>query len=382
MAESLFGTPPTISNPDNAEDTYSMSTRIEFLAAGTITGVRFWGTTNNIATSPVARVYTTAGVAESTEAFVGPFLTTAWNTVMLGTPVAVAAGEFRDITVGPRNRYAANLGQFAAPLTVGNLRGHAGRFIVSAASPPPFPTTSTTTWYGVDVLFEPDVITGTLDVTLPEATAAAAGEVTVTGTLDVELPAATVEFTGTVTALPVTSIIVPFRFFVAVTGVSACIVDELEAGLAQGLPTLGEPGRVVPLVPGSEIPWDGCECGQLAQAVEHGPYPSNFAFPVEDNGVFGNCRLDGLAIRVRASLIRCEYHPCPDEQAHPPSAAAQLSAGQMQQIDEYLMRKAITCCLAAMRSSRLIDDYAMGASDYAVNGCCGEVSMLYWVHLV
>jgi hypothetical protein len=180
----------------------------------------------------------------------------------------------------------------------------------------------------------------------------------------------------------VTSVVFPFRFYTAVTGVSACIVAELEQGLADGLPTLGVPGRVVPLVPGSEIPWDGCECGQLAQAVEHGPYPSNFSFPDEDTGLFGNCRLDGLAIRVRASLTRCEYHPCPDEQGHPPPAAAQLAAGRMQQTDEFLMRRAISCCLAGMRADRLIDDYAMGGSDYAVNGCCGEVSMLYWIQLV
>lgn len=381
MPETLFGTPPAINSPDNAEATYSMATRIEFLTAGTIVGVRWWGATNNITTAPVARVYTTAGVAESTQAFVGPFTPAAWNTVMLGTPVHVTAGEQRDITVGPRDRYAANTGQFAAPLTNGNLRGHAGRFIVSAVSPPPHPTTSTTTWYGIDVLFEPDV-TGTMDVTVPAVTVANAGEVIVGGTLDVTVPPAEVSFTGTVDAAATVTITVPFRFFYAVTGVAACIVDELEQGLADGLPTLGVPGRVVPLVPGAEVPWDGCECGQLAQVVEHGPYLSNFNFPDEDNGIFGNCRLTGAAIRVRASLTRCEYHPCPDEQGHPPSAAAQLAAAQMQQIDEYLLRRAILCCLAGMRAAHQIDDYALGGSDYQVNGCCGEVSLPYWIQLV
>lgn len=203
----------------------------------------------------------------------------------------------------------------------------------------------------------------------------------VTAILDLTFPAAQFAFTGTAQP-PAISIFLPLAFYVPVTGVSACIVEELQQGFSDGLPTLGVPGRVVPLVPGNEVPWDGCECGQLAQVIEHGPYPSNFAFPDEDTGIFGNCRLDGRAVRVRASLTRCEYHPCPDEQGHPPSAAAQLAAAQMQQVDEYLMRNAISCCLAGMRSDRLIDDYALGGSDYQVNGCCGEVSMVYWLQMV
>jgi len=242
-----------------------------------------------------------------------------------------------------------------------------------------FPATTSVAYYFADVTVDVQLSTGTLDVTLPAFEVEATGEATAAGTLDVILPAAVVDMTGTVETTPM---VVPTGFFAAVTGVSACIVAELEQGLADGLATLGVPGRVVPLVPGSEIPWDGCECGQLAQAVEHGPYLSNFAFPDEDNGIFGNCRLDGLAVRVRVSLTRCQYHPCPDEQGHPPTAAAQLAAGQMQQTDERLMRRAISCCLAGMRADRLIDDYAMGGSDYAVNGCCGEVSMLYWIQLV
>jgi hypothetical protein len=241
-----------------------------------------------------------------------------------------------------------------------------------------FPATTSVAYYFADVTVDLQLSTGTLDVTLPAFEVEATGEATAAGTLDVTLPAAVVDMAGTVQTIPAAGT----GFFTAVIGVSACIVAELEQGLADGLPTLGVPGRVVPLVPGSEVPWDGCECGQLAQAVEHGPYPSNFTFPDEDNGMFGNCRLAGQAVRVRASLTRCQYHPCPDEQGQPPSVEDQLAAGQMQQIDEYLMRKAILCCLAAMRSSRLIDDYAMGGSDYTVNGCCGEVSMPYWIHLV
>lgn len=198
MTQSLFGTPPAVNAPDNAEDTYSMSTRITFAVDGTITGVRFWGSTNPLTTVPLAAVYTTGGVLVTTQAF-GALVTAAWNTTMLAAPVAVLAGQTFDITVGPRDRYAANTGTFAAPVVNGDLTGAAGRFIVSAASPPPFPTTSTTTWYGVDVLFEVAAAQGILAGILPQLTSNIDGESTASGDLDGFLPTFTSDIDGEVT---------------------------------------------------------------------------------------------------------------------------------------------------------------------------------------
>lgn len=197
MTQSLFGTPPAVNAPDNAEDTYSMSTRITFAVDGTITGVRFWGATNPLTTVPLAAVYTTGGVLVTTEAF-GALVTAAWNTTMLSAPVAVLAAETYDITVGPRDRYAANTGTFAAPVVSGDLTGTAGRFIVSAASPPPFPTNSTTTWYGIDVLFEVAGATGILIAVLPQLTSDMDGEATASGDLDGTLPQLTSDIDGEV----------------------------------------------------------------------------------------------------------------------------------------------------------------------------------------
>lgn len=231
MTETLYGTPPPTTFNDNAENTYSMSTRITFAVAGTITGVRYWGTTNALATSPVARVYDTTGFVWSTQAFVAPHLTAAWNTVMLSTTVDVAAGETYDITVGPRNRYAGSTA--VMPIVSGNLTATAGRFLASAASPPPFPTNSTNNWYGIDVLFEPDV-TGAMPITLPAATSTAAGEVIITGSLDVLLPAATVNNVGLVVVdgqMPIT---------LPAVGVS------MEGASAAGGATVGPCGWIIP----------------------------------------------------------------------------------------------------------------------------------------
>lgn len=153
MVETLFGTPPAINSADNAEDTYTMATRITFAVAGNIIGIRWWPATNDISTQPFAAIYSTAGVLQTSEQFPpGPYSTVTWNTLMLAAPFAVSAGSTFDIAVGPRNRYAANTGTFAAPVVNGNLTGTAGRFIASAVLA--FPNNSSTTWYGIDVLFE------------------------------------------------------------------------------------------------------------------------------------------------------------------------------------------------------------------------------------
>lgn len=129
-----------------------MATRITFGVAGTITGVRFWGASNPVTSSPSAAVFaTTGGAALYSEAF-GGLATSAWNTLMLATPQSVGAGVTRDIAVGPLDRYAANILTFVTPVTSGDLTGTAGRFVANAALT--FPSNSSTTWYGVDVLFE------------------------------------------------------------------------------------------------------------------------------------------------------------------------------------------------------------------------------------
>lgn len=154
MTETLFGASPTIGFADNAEDVYSMGTRVTFAVAGQITGARIWGTTNAVTSSPSAAIYTTGGSQQAVKAL-GAYSTAAWNTVTFDTPFSVLAGSTYDIVFGPLNRYAGNTSVF--PLTVGDLTGVKGRFI--AAGSLSFPTNdssgSGSTWYGIDVLFTP-----------------------------------------------------------------------------------------------------------------------------------------------------------------------------------------------------------------------------------
>lgn len=231
MTETLYGTPPTITNPDAAEATYSMATRITFASKGVITGIRFWGSTNPLATTPVAVIYDTAGALQAGPFSFPPLVTNAWNTVMLGTPFAVAAGTTYDITVGPRNRYAARTA--ALPVVSGSLTGVHGRFLVSAVSPPPHPTTTSTTWYGIDILFEPDV-TGDMPITLPAATTSMAGEVIINGTLDIDLPNALVDAVGLVVIDGSLTVTLP------------AVTVEMEGASAAGGATVGPCGWIIP----------------------------------------------------------------------------------------------------------------------------------------
>lgn len=171
------------------------------------------------------------------------------------------------------------------------------------------------------------------------------------------------------------------QYFNLITEICTCVSTALVDN--EGIGTLGRPGRVVCLVPGSEVPWDGCECGQLAFAVQHGPYPST-RFPAEnlDEEATGNCVLGSSAIRVKLSLTRCEYHPSLSPEGFSPTPEQQLAAAILQQIEGAVMRDAIYCCLRDIKRAHRVDSYAIGATDYAVNGACGEVSIIFYLGLV
>lgn len=169
----------------------------------------------------------------------------------------------------------------------------------------------------------------------------------------------------------------PISYFIAATGIAECIAEALEDNVSNG--TLGRPGRVC-LIPGSQVVWDGCECGQLAIFFQHGPYPIR-SFPAETvaDSAIGNCQLSSTAIRCVVSLSRCEYHPIADERGTPPSQEAQTKATLLLQIEQFYMRQALSCCLPALINEGVIEDYRIGASDYQVGGNCGEVAIVFWM---
>lgn len=173
----------------------------------------------------------------------------------------------------------------------------------------------------------------------------------------------------------------PITYFIAITGIAECIADALdEHQVSDG--TLGRPGRVTG-VPGPEVPWDDCKCGQLAIAVQHGPYRSE-RFPVEtiDSPLASGCFADTTAIRLVVSLTRCEYHPQGSQTGKPPTVEQQTEALRLQSVEGMIMRNALLCCLNDLKDDRLIDDWSVGANDSAVNGACGEVSIVFVIQVI
>lgn len=177
----------------------------------------------------------------------------------------------------------------------------------------------------------------------------------------------------------------PITYFVAVTGVAECIAQELADHIADG--TLGRPDRVL-IAPGQEVPWDvggatSGYCSQLGLAFEHGPYPST-KFPVEElEDPNAGCVIGPSAVRVIASLVRCDYHPAPTNQGKiPPTPTVQTNAALLQSVEEFYMRKAIMCCLSGMKERQEIDDYRVMSSDRQVNGDVGEVSIRFSLQVI
>lgn len=172
----------------------------------------------------------------------------------------------------------------------------------------------------------------------------------------------------------------PLSYFVVVTGAADCIADALELNQHNG--TLGRPGRVG-AVPAPEIAWDGCDCGQVAVTIQHGPYPST-RFPTEtiDSAQTSGCWTGVTAVRMIASVTRCEYHPASSQSGRPPTMTQQSTALELQLVEGFYAREALLCCLTTLKQNGLIDDWQVGSTDYAINGACGEVSIPFTVQVI
>lgn len=177
-AQSLFGDTPSIEFADNSESKYTMATKIRFGVDGTISGIRYWGTTNPPALTSQGAVYRTDGTLLASQDF-GAFVPSNWNTLMLSSPQTVLAGETRVLARGPLDRYAATRFVFSSELVVGDLIGVEGMFIETPGASPvlTFPTSSVTTWYGIDVIFDtgPAIVTLSSIVTGPSVAVHRAG---------------------------------------------------------------------------------------------------------------------------------------------------------------------------------------------------------------
>jgi hypothetical protein len=140
----------------------------------------------------------------------------------------------------------------------------------------------------------------------------------------------------------------------------APIVAGITQAAANGVAATGaDPlARVCLLVPGSQIAWDDCQCGQLAAAITR-TYPST-AFPAEDtSGWDQGCGPQILAADITISVTRCV--PIPDGNGKAPSCAALLVAAQVADTDAAAVRRAVACHLADLEEAGTILAYRIGS---------------------
>jgi hypothetical protein len=140
----------------------------------------------------------------------------------------------------------------------------------------------------------------------------------------------------------------------------APIVAGITQAAAAGVAATGAEAlaRVCLLVPGSQIAWDDCHCGQLATAITR-TYPST-AFPTEDtSGWDQGCGPQILAADITISITRCV--PGPNDNGEPPSCAALLASATVLDTDAAAVRRAVACHLADLEEAGTILGYRLGA---------------------
>lgn len=151
-----------------------------------------------------------------------------------------------------------------------------------------------------------------------------------------------------------------------VTGGGQAAVDAL------GDTPAGEPKRTCLLVPGIDVAWDECACGQFAQVIV-GEYLTNSPFDGGGTSVADSCGLSYRVISVASSIVRCI--PTMDGNGHPPSCARLLNAGVIDVVDRTAVRLAILCFLENLLDAGRIEFYQLGQQTPLgeLGGCAGSV---------
>jgi hypothetical protein len=158
------------------------------------------------------------------------------------------------------------------------------------------------------------------------------------------------------------------KLFIVVTGVGQCAYDVLDESPG------GQPHRFCNVVPG-DIAWDQCECGQLAQTITN-VVPSEDGTSAAPDVRQTKCGPAFTLAEVTLSLTRCV--PGVDNNGHGPKCNQLLEAARILEIDRYLVRQAVTCCLLNLRNTYEITTFTVGAAQsVGPQGMCAGFDLTY-----
>jgi len=164
------------------------------------------------------------------------------------------------------------------------------------------------------------------------------------------------------------------NFAPIVTGVGICVRDGLAADSIGGVDANF---RTCLLVPSFTIPWDNCQCGQLALAIRRTYSSDTFpALSTSDNQ--GKCGPQFQVAEVVVSVARCV--PSLDDEGRPPPCDALLTAALTVESDRSSVRQSLACCLQALWKAQRIGAYAIGDSVTVGDlGGCVAVETALWI---
>ena len=135
-----------------AADPGSVELGVAFTAAqaGRVTGIQFYKASGNTGTH-TGSVWSASGQLLAQGTF-GPESATGWQTLVLATPVELVPGTTYVASYrAPVGRYSFTADGLSSPVVRGPLTAVQGRYTYGSGAP----TTGSTAFYGVDVVFEP-----------------------------------------------------------------------------------------------------------------------------------------------------------------------------------------------------------------------------------
>lgn len=170
----------------------------------------------------------------------------------------------------------------------------------------------------------------------------------------------------------------PLTYAAVVTGVGQHVINTLTI-----TPGATNPGRIALLVPGADIAADGCDCGAFAQAIQR-TNPTR-VFPVDSSAEpVVACADPSQMATVFAMIFSCttSFTKVGDRIIYPATAALYNHALN-QQVDAWVLRKAIMEALCAAKSRREITAYKVGATEFpGPEGACKSVLLTYSFQVV
>lgn len=144
----------------------------------------------------------------------------------------------------------------------------------------------------------------------------------------------------------------------------------------------GRPDRVV-VLPGIDVAWDSCQCGQLSIVCRRAYRSRNFPQDALDN--YTKCIDFAMVFDLSMTLVRCvSIGEGPEPQAvyRPPSPVQTLHDLQVQEEDRAVVWETVDCSLSQLGQTNLLSSYILNESlTLGPQGMCAGSQLNFKVSL-